>query len=197
MFPFPISPFLFTFPHFPSLSLAFSLRFPHSSSKLPIHIHRTVFICSLIGIFSAGDLKNALLVDSTLSIILAAVNVTGLSLFLLIFFLALALKQRWPVTQTDVRRIVFRDIDMLSTMNEAKKVLEESIDCPGEFISRFEVKSIVESLDRLRKEARSSGHLLEWTLHDMTEDMALIYENTQSQSVLPNEVLEVSLACAT
>jgi hypothetical protein len=65
--------------------------------------------------------------------------------------------------------------------------------CKAEFISKAEVRNHIESLDKMRREAQETHHILEWTLQDLTADLALYYQNLQleQQSQLPNDTLAV------
>jgi len=62
----------------------------------------------------------------------------------------------------------------------------------GEFVSKENVRQQIQKLDSYRKKAQQSEHLLEWTLHDMTENLALYYQNTAKESMMPNPQLEVT-----
>jgi hypothetical protein len=51
------------------------------------------------------------------------------------------------------------------------------------------------SLDELRRRAAEHGHLLEWTLQDMTDDLSAIYDNIKDRSLYPNQPLKACVAC--
>eukprot|EP01006_Ploeotia_vitrea_P033641 TRINITY_DN65595_c8_g3_i1.p1 TRINITY_DN65595_c8_g3~~TRINITY_DN65595_c8_g3_i1.p1 ORF type:complete len:727 (-),score=357.74 TRINITY_DN65595_c8_g3_i1:57-2195(-) len=150
-------------------------------------------IVSMIGIFSAGQVQNAFLVASTLSIILAMIYGTALVLFLVLVIYAYCKKQHWPITLADVDSILDRDMEMVTAINESKRMLDEAFDCPPEMMNKDDVRDQILIIDRFRRSARASGHVLEWTLQDLTEDLAMVLEQIRNVSMLPDEELEDAL----
>lgn len=165
-----------------------------SSNLLGRVLEACLFANSVVGVFSAGGAKTSLLVDSTLSVLLAMLNLSLLALYVLAAAWSTAVaRDRWPVTERDVEALLEKDVEMLRLLNEGKRAVDDSAECPGEFVSKRDLGELIRGLDRHRRSALARDHLLAWTLQDMTEELALIYENSQQLSLLPNEGLEGAL----
>jgi hypothetical protein len=154
----------------------------------------TLTASALLGALSSKDRRSAFLVDKTLTITLAAINLFGLALFLLTLAWAVARRQRWPVTEADVQRLMLESSDMLAAINEAKQLVHDSVECPPEFTDQARVREAAERLSLLHRRARAEQHVLEWSLQDLTETVALLHENCRARSLLPNPPLVSLLA---
>lgn len=167
-------------------------RLPSTATQTSV-LETSFWVECLLGIFSAQNLRNSFFVDATLANVLAIAFFFGLSLFVVLCLMNWWRGLTWPVTSQALLKIVKENSDMLACLDQTKQILDDSYYSPPEFNNKAKMHEQIMTLDRLRRQARDSNHLLEWTLQDMIEELAFVYQNSQDKSILPNPPLEKML----
>ena len=81
--------------------------------------------------------------------------------------------------------------EWISALQKASQIIFNCDNLPEQLLPKTELIGMAYLLDNYRKSARDKASILEWTLYDMTEHLAILCENAKKQSILPNVSLEV------
>jgi len=152
-----------------------------SSNFCRSSVEWTLVFNNLLSVLSAGEMRSAFLVATTLSRILLVANCIGLGCFVIFCVYALVSKEPWPTTEKDLLDVVQTSPQIINVLNNAKQLLQDAETAPAEFFPR---KPISDAITEMRALLRETKRRRQATQHADGYDNDINAINSNAHSAL-------------
>eukprot|EP00742_Colponemidia_sp_Colp-10_P005859 GILJ01006270.1.p1 GENE.GILJ01006270.1~~GILJ01006270.1.p1 ORF type:complete len:1218 (-),score=254.12 GILJ01006270.1:320-3973(-) len=153
----------------------------------------TLVLNAALGYLSSLKLTNPLLLPNSLSIMLTVLNCIALSFYGLVILVCFFLGVEWTVNGKTVKECSWGHEQMLDDIRKGSQLFAKMSMRHHELVRLDLLRYMLKLLKRHYSAAQEENHLLQFTLLDLLEELADLYQNCKERSLLPNPMLEACL----
>eukprot|EP00743_Colponemidia_sp_Colp-15_P004559 GILK01004914.1.p1 GENE.GILK01004914.1~~GILK01004914.1.p1 ORF type:complete len:1216 (-),score=339.13 GILK01004914.1:312-3959(-) len=153
----------------------------------------TLVLNAALGYLSSLKLTNPLLLPNSLSIMLTVLNCISLSFYGLAILICFFLGVEWTVNEKTVKECSWGHEQMLDDIRKGSQLFAKMSMRHHELVRLDLLRYMLKLLKRHYSAAQEENHLLQFTLLDLLEELADLYQNCKERSLLPNPMLEACL----
>jgi hypothetical protein len=164
-----------------------------SSSFLYMIIWWTLTANAFQGYMKAADYGGDELVDSNMTSILGAINLTSLVIFIFLMFVYVLFKLKWPVNMDSVKQLAMSYRYLLVDLRNAQKMILKLRVMPSfQFVHEDALKEMMRLLREHYMLLYSENHPLQYTVLEQLDSLEFLRKQVAYQTLLPNKKLEAN-----
>lgn len=164
-----------------------------SSSFQYMIIWWTLTANSFEGYLKAGNFEGDELVDSNMTSILSAINLTAMVIFVFLMFVYVLFKLKWPINLDSVKQLAMSYRYLLVDLRNAQKMILQLRVLPSfQFVHEDCIKEMMRLLREHYILLYSENHSLQYTVLEQLDSLEFLRKQVGYQTLLPNKKLEAN-----